>query len=401
MPDDKPQDDDDDDDVSLVSRSPSPTPDHMDVDNADVHKYDEYIRKAPREVVTVDTKIKPTNKGFAMLAKLGWVEGQPLGLSKEGRVDPIPFHVKQDSTGLGKISQDVRMIETTVAQRRGLDSERQQKETEEQRRAREDLVARKAALESEISSTLRAFYCTLCDKQFKTVAQYDEHTNSYAHHHRARFKDMQANIRLKPKEEIDKRKEKERKREEKELRKMAAANGIRMPKPITASSMGSSSTNPEAEPPKPVPVPSTSGGAGGFKKSGWATIGVASAPPLPQPQPPPPSSVAPPAPAPSVESSLPPPAATISTRAPPAFRAGGWTVLDTGSHNTSAPASQPPAPISGSAPVGRPAPGAGWTKITPTDATNSVSLQNNPAPPQSAPIRTGWQQFQKANSRRK
>lgn len=29
------------------------------------------------------------------------------------------------------------MIETTVAQRRGLDSERQQKETEEQRRARE------------------------------------------------------------------------------------------------------------------------------------------------------------------------------------------------------------------------------------------------------------------------
>ena len=54
-----------------------------------------------------------------------------------GLTEPIPFHVKTDSTGLGKISQDVRMIETTVSQRRGLDSERQQKENEEQRRLRE------------------------------------------------------------------------------------------------------------------------------------------------------------------------------------------------------------------------------------------------------------------------
>ena len=72
----------------------------------------------------------------------------------EGRVDPVPFYVKNDLTGLGKTNQDVRMsmyiiyspahtcvysctVETTVAQRRELDSERQTKETEEQRRARE------------------------------------------------------------------------------------------------------------------------------------------------------------------------------------------------------------------------------------------------------------------------
>ena len=54
-----------------------------------------------------------------------------------GRVDPIPFEIKRDMTGLGKTNQDFRMIETTVSQRRGLDSERQQKETEDQRRARE------------------------------------------------------------------------------------------------------------------------------------------------------------------------------------------------------------------------------------------------------------------------
>ena len=69
-----------DDDISLVSRSPSPRPkDAMDVD-----KYDEYVPGSVREVITVETKIKESNKGFAMLAKLGWTEGQPLGLSGDG-----------------------------------------------------------------------------------------------------------------------------------------------------------------------------------------------------------------------------------------------------------------------------------------------------------------------------
>ncbi|KAF9017151.1 hypothetical protein BDZ89DRAFT_1075015 [Hymenopellis radicata] len=65
-----------------------------------------------------------------------------------------------------------------VITRRGLDSERQTKETEEQRRMREDDAARRSAIASEVSDILKAFYCSLCDKQFKNVAQYDEHTNS-------------------------------------------------------------------------------------------------------------------------------------------------------------------------------------------------------------------------------
>ncbi len=73
-----------DDDVSLVSRSPSPAPqDQMDID-----KYDDYVRGPVREVITVDTKIKSTNIGFRMLSKLGWVEGQPLGLSQDGVLSP-------------------------------------------------------------------------------------------------------------------------------------------------------------------------------------------------------------------------------------------------------------------------------------------------------------------------
>ncbi|KAF8898360.1 hypothetical protein BD779DRAFT_3051 [Infundibulicybe gibba] len=328
----------------MISRTPSPSPsDSMDVDGGTNMVYDRYIRGEAREIITVETKIKPTNIGFAMLSKLGWTEGQPLGLSGDGRVDPIPFQVKRDLTGLGKINQDVRMIETTVSQRRGLDSERQRNETEDQRRAREEIVARKTALESEISSTLKAFYCTLCDKQFKNVAQYDEHTNSYAHHHKARYRDMQANIRLKPQDEADKRKEKERKREEKELRKIAAANGIKMPKPATTLSTISApeaSSNLEAAPPKPgwASIGMSSGPdppppQQGFKRSGWATVGSTSATTLALPPPP-----------------TPPP--VILSRAPaPAFRTGGWTSLDTGSSQ-----SIPPSPPTDPAPMEPPPP---------------------------------------------
>lgn len=56
----------------------------MDVDEGSIHKYDEYVGGPIREVITVDTKIKPTNKGFELLTKLGWREGQPVGLSADG-----------------------------------------------------------------------------------------------------------------------------------------------------------------------------------------------------------------------------------------------------------------------------------------------------------------------------
>ncbi len=89
---------------------------------------------------------------------------------------------------------------------------------------------------------------------------------------------MQANVRLKPQEEVDKLKEKERKREEKELRKIAAAAGIKMPKPPAAAPVAAASTSAAVVPP--------TGGAPGMdidgepiapKRSGWASISDTSA----------------------------------------------------------------------------------------------------------------------------
>jgi hypothetical protein len=72
----RPRDEDGgDDDIDISVDLSGSSPEIMDVDDSEYE---------PREVITVDTKIKSTNKGFAMLAKFGWSEGQPVGLSEEG-----------------------------------------------------------------------------------------------------------------------------------------------------------------------------------------------------------------------------------------------------------------------------------------------------------------------------
>lgn len=38
---------------------------------------------------SVETSIAPENKGFKMLAKLGWSEGQALGSNKTGILEPV------------------------------------------------------------------------------------------------------------------------------------------------------------------------------------------------------------------------------------------------------------------------------------------------------------------------
>ena len=242
------------------------------------------------------------------------------------------------------------MIETTVSQRRELASERFLKENDDQRAEREvcrqtfpgspqrlttqqDSVARRAYIQSEVTETLRPFYCTVCEKQFKNVAQYDEHCNSYAHHHKIRFKEMQSSGRAKAnsQEEIEKRREKERKREEKELRKAAKAAGVKLSTITPVVSMVSPAQNPVAGTPAPViePAPaekkleSTGGGwstirssssGAGFKKPGWTAL---SSPPEPTPPPPPPSELS------HIESIPPLPMTSAS-----GFTSGGWTTLE-------------------------------------------------------------------------
>ena len=313
-------------------------------------------------------------------------------------------------------------------------------------------MARRAALQSEISEVLRPFYCTVCEKQFQNVAQYDEHTNSYAHHHKIRFREMQTAQRAKQNtpEEQDKRKEKERKREEKELRKIAAAAGVRMAKSATsAQALAPVSTADESKP-------------AAFKKGGWASIPSRMADssstetpstrtdlaPVGSPANPSPSS----SPAPDTISSDGSPAASATSQPrdlfshdqvqdgqrplhqpAPAFRTGGWSSIDSTTQIPPPPPPLPPRDVSASAvaEVHRlPEPQVSGPLPMPTTSSSSVLPETVPQPPPVLPssrtaianseslaskpsrskkereaelrenARSGWQTFQKGGRRK-
>ena len=56
--------------------------------DVDPDTYREHVQGHAREIITVETRIRPENKGFALLARMGWSEGQPLGLSGDGGHPP-------------------------------------------------------------------------------------------------------------------------------------------------------------------------------------------------------------------------------------------------------------------------------------------------------------------------
>lgn len=50
----------------------------------------------------LSSAISTQNKGFAMLAKMGYKEGQAIGKSSKGILEPIGIDIKTDRGGLGR-----------------------------------------------------------------------------------------------------------------------------------------------------------------------------------------------------------------------------------------------------------------------------------------------------------
>ncbi|KAJ3101859.1 hypothetical protein HK100_004478 [Physocladia obscura] len=182
------------------------------------------------KAASLHERIDATNVGFTMLLKMGWQINSGLGREgRQGRVDPIPFILKNDQMGVGKNEElEVMHVESTKS-RKLLDGEVIATESDEQRTRREMKVERETLIKEEIKAVTRAFYCELCDKQYTKISQFDIHLSSYDHNHRKRFKDMQE---MSKKGQItgqvsnlkrSVREDKEKAREERELKRLKDA----------------------------------------------------------------------------------------------------------------------------------------------------------------------------------
>jgi hypothetical protein len=205
------------------------------------------------EVVSasVDTAIGEENVGYRMMLAMGWGRGG-LGKREEGRKDPIPltFREKRDFLGVGKHEEYTQQAADATEHRRLLEQERE--ETEALQRLREEKAKRDEEVHSVVRAMVRPFYCELCDKQYKNVAEYDKHLNSYDHNHKARFLETKKRMRQSVLK-ADAKKEEKRNAKRLRLEKEALCALPTPPPPPPSSSSSSSSLSSPSPPPPPPP----------------------------------------------------------------------------------------------------------------------------------------------------
>ena len=120
------------------------------------------------------------------------------------------------------------------------------------------MVQKKEEITLEVKEIVSIFRCEICDKQYSTDAQFQEHLNSYDHHHTKRFDDYrkEEQARRSGGTSAEERQRKEQRRMEKEMAARAEA--------IRAAAAARESAPPAAS---PAPLTAAAG-----------TLGAASAP---------------------------------------------------------------------------------------------------------------------------
>jgi hypothetical protein len=155
----------------------------------DTTGYDEYVEGVePEETMSLETHIGESNMGYRLVQKMGWKSGTGLGKDGQGRLEPVPLALKDDNMGLGRWTYEVEQAQDTTDKRRQMETEKE---------ITSDLVEKykaQAEKEDKLVETIlemnKSFYCDLCDKQYFKYSEYDNHLNSYDHHHRQRLKEL-------------------------------------------------------------------------------------------------------------------------------------------------------------------------------------------------------------------
>jgi len=181
----------------------------------EVSNYNNYERSS------MDDPISSSNIGYKLLQKMGWTEGKGLGPELQGRVDPIRIEIKEDFWGLGKNEEMKNYDQMVTSKPKATQMELIANETEEERKIREEKVKQEEELKKELKAINSVFYCSLCNKQYSKISEYEQHLDSYDHNHKKRFLEMKKTEKFNNKKrEGEKKRLKEQKRHEKEMQQL-------------------------------------------------------------------------------------------------------------------------------------------------------------------------------------
>lgn len=119
----------------------------------------------------LSTAISSDNKGFQMLAKMGFKEGEGLGKSKSGRTEPIKIELKNEKLGLGVETQVREKVKATISRKKEnlaktlSDFQRNNKLKQAQRCLHRDIIVAQRACEDldlkhNVESPIQDFFWT-------------------------------------------------------------------------------------------------------------------------------------------------------------------------------------------------------------------------------------------------
>ena len=168
--------------VGGIDRS-IPISSHMD-------SFDETVQASMEE------HIPDTNRGYTLLCKMGWGRGSGIGRRGGGIIEPVRLSEQHGFLGLGKWTEDEANATAATEHRKAMTSELIAFEDEAAREAREAEVAKQQSIADAVSQQTSSFYCDICDKQYVKVTEYENHLSSYDHHHKKRFREMQARCKM-------------------------------------------------------------------------------------------------------------------------------------------------------------------------------------------------------------
>ena len=192
-------------------------------------------------------RIGEDNVGFKMLQLLGGYKGGGgLGKSEQGISAPIQVKPQDEANlGLGKGAEFDHIAEEATKQ-----GNRWYEDSQEIVQRKIETAKREEKIEEERKLMNASFYCEICNKQYKNIAEIEEHFNSYDHHHKKRALELkEVEKKRKRESETGDVREEQRRKEERRLAK-ELENRIKAHLPSQPSFV--------PPPPRPPTIPVTS-----------------------------------------------------------------------------------------------------------------------------------------------